>query len=349
MVAVAAIVAGIARSSWRDLRSLGSFTGNNLFAVIALMMAEEPVDRPSSTAFFYFLIGLLYLFPLAIDVVRQVPPVRFALWPLNFKQRAAIYAATLICNPMLIIALLFASLSREPSVGRMLFAAGVTAPILASIASVIFKRAPAINLFTFIPRFPGLLGGLIQAHVRESLGMLDFYFAAVLSLGGLLYRIYSPHPDPMAPLVIGHLVVILLSTMAQTLYGTDAAAMHTRLQILPLSGVQILLAKDASWLLLVLVLAWPSPILPILAASAAALAVGHSVQVKQVIPQRRWRFAQGSLAPTGIVQMVALVAAGASVNQLGARMLPVVAAAYLVSLFWYGRSRAMASEFRQGT
>ena len=117
MAAIAAILAAIVRSSWRDLRSVRSFAGNNLLPVIALLMANEPTDRPSSTTVLYLLMGLLYLFPLARDLSQRIPPARSRLWPLTRAQRAAVYAVNLALNPLLLIAILFAALSRDRLVG----------------------------------------------------------------------------------------------------------------------------------------------------------------------------------------------------------------------------------------
>ena len=181
------------------------------------------------------------------------------------------------------------------------------------------------------------MGGLIQNHLREFLGMLDFYFAAALSLGGLLYRLLSPNPNPLAPLVLGHLTVILLGTLAQCQYGFDAQAFQMRARLLPLSGLQILLAKDAAWFTLVLLLLWPYPLMPALAATAMAAAVAHQASLASPIEQRRGRFAQGRLAPTGLLQIFALVSAGVAVYNFGAPILPLFLGIYAASLWWNGR------------
>ena len=177
-----------------------------------------------------------------------------------------------------------------------------------------------------VPRFPGPLGGLIQSHVREFLCMLDVYFAATLSFGGLVYRLLAAHPDPSAPLVLGQLTVILLSTLAQCPWLFEVNDGRMRARLLPLSGIAILLAHDIAWFILVLALAWPYPILPSIAACCMALAVGHHAAVDPPLEQRRWRFAQGRVAPTGILQILALVSAGVAVNQFGWRILPLFVA-----------------------
>ena len=59
------LIAAQGCSAWRNLVRFGALTHNNLFAVIVLLMAEEPVDRPSSTAVFYLVIGILSALPSA--------------------------------------------------------------------------------------------------------------------------------------------------------------------------------------------------------------------------------------------------------------------------------------------
>ncbi len=339
MAPVASIVAAIIRSTWRDLRGLGSFTGNNLLGVIVLLMAEEPLDRPSSTAFFFFLMGLLYLFPLARDLSERIPSDRFRLWPLTRAQLGIVYAVNLALNPLLAMAMLFAALSRDRIVGVGLFAAGAIAPLAVLAGHTIFRRGPAWGggMLRLVPRLPGRLGGLILNHLREFLCLLDVYFAATLSFGGLLYSWLAAHPDPSARLVLGQLTVILLSTLAQTWFTFEVDAGRMRTRLLPLSGAGVLFAKDIAWGGLLLVIAWPYPILPTVAAAGIALAVGHYASIHDRFAQRRWRFAQGRLAPTGIIQMVGLVSAGAAAGQFGWRVAPVCLAIYFASLWWFGR------------
>lgn len=337
MAAVAAVIAAIARSSWRDLRSLSSLTGNNILAVIVLLMAEEPVDRPSSTAIFYLLMGLLYLFPLSSDLLGRVPRERMRLWPLGPGQRTLVYAALFAMNPLLLIAVLFASLSRELLVGRVLFVAGAGAPLVTVAARYALNRIPHVNAGRLIPRLPGRLGGLIQNHLRDFIGMLDLYFAAALAVGGVAYRMLAAHPDPALPLALSILTVIFLSTMAQTQFGSDAESQRVRLRLMPLSGVEILLAKDLAWFCLALLLVLPFHVVAAASAALAALAVAHHTAVRRPIAQQRWRFACGHLAPTGLIQLACLVSAGVAAHQYGWPALLIAFAVYAGSLWWFGR------------
>ncbi len=337
MAAIAAILSGIARSSWRDLRSLGSIAGNNLIAVIVLMKAEEPSNRGSSTSFFLLLIGVLVLFPLSADVLRQVPAERFRLWPLSGAQRIAVRAGALALNPMLPIAVLFAAVAREMVVGIALIAASIIAQAVMSAAEGWSRGLPHLHPMRVVPRFPGRLGGLAQNQVRQLLGSLDVYFAAALAIGGAIYRFTSAHPDPAARLMMGLMTVLFLSTLAQCQFGFDSAAEEIRYRLLPLSGWGILLAKDAAWFAVALLLTWPFRLLPDVAACAVALAIGHDTAVREPIRQRRWRFAEGRLWPAGFFQIAGLISAGVAVDRYGWRIAPVFLGGYAVSLWWYAR------------
>src|SRR5262249_19748902 len=157
--------------------------------------------------------------PSAGDMARRIPAARLELWPRSSWERVALNAFNLLLNPVLFLAVLFAALSRHRAVGVGLLAAGVLAPFV--LRAVRLWRNPP-GLMHLVPGFPGRLGGLVQNRVRELLQSLDVWFAALLSLGGCLYRMFHPHPDPMAQVVIGGLIVVLLSTLAQANSSFDA-------------------------------------------------------------------------------------------------------------------------------
>jgi hypothetical protein len=328
---VIAVVGAIARSSWRELRSLGSFQGNNLLALIAIMMAEEPRSLQSSASFYGLIIGALFLFPLSADLLRQVPKERLDLWPLSNPQMIAIRAATLLLNPVLWIALALSIFVHSAVLGLALALASFAVQFLVSI------RLPGANPLRFIPRFPGPLGGLIQNHLRILLSSLDFYFATLFAVCAAIYCFFTARPDPMARVVIGQLVVIFLSTLAQCQFGFDDASERVRYRLIPLSGARILLAKDLAWFLLSLLLTWPFHILACLCSSAAVLAIGHHTAVTKPVRQHRWRFAEGRLGTVGLLQMFAAMSSGVAVAQAGAvAVLPFVCV-YCASLWFYGK------------
>lgn len=334
MAGLTGLIAALGRSALRNLGRFGSLTHNNLFAVIVLLMAEEPLDRPSSTAIFYLVIGLLSALPLAGDMARRIPAARLELWPLRSWERAALYAFNLAMNPVLFLAVLFAMLSRHRAVGAALFGAGLLAPF--ALSGVRLWRNPP-GLMRLVPVFPGRLGGLIQNRVRELLQTLDIWFAALLSLGGCLYRIFDPHPDSMATVVIGGLIVILLSTAAQANSSFDAESSVTRGLLLPLSGRDVLLARDLAWFVVLLVVFAPFGWINTVSGAFLALAVGHRTALAPPMEQMRWQFASGQIAPIGVFQIIGIVLAVSTTQQFGPAVLPVCAAVWWASLEWFGR------------
>jgi hypothetical protein len=341
MARLRAVLTIVARSAWRNAGAVGGFLGNNFFAIIVLLMAEEPVNRPSSTSIFYLAIGLLYAIPLANDLTLRIPAERFALWPLTRSERAIVHAVNLVLNPLLAVAVLFAALSRHGAVRVGLFASGIIAPFAAyalRFAADHVRRVERLSIVRRIPRFPGRLGGLVQNHVRELLRMLDVYFAAALSIGGLAYRLFNSIPDPRAPLIIGHLIVIMMSTLGQAHLAFDAEAEWTRHRLVPVSGAAMRLAKDAAWLSIVALLALPYAFLPVAVAAFTALAVGHCAAARPAIEQRRGHFASGNLWPIGIAQILAIAGVGVATYRFGLVVAPFVAAGYGASLVWAGRA-----------
>ncbi|MBC7924986.1 MAG: hypothetical protein H7039_04945 [Bryobacteraceae bacterium] len=333
MAPLAAVVVALARSAARSFRSVGSLTGNNLFAIVVLLMAEEPLDRPSSTAIFYLVIGILFAIPITGDLYRRIPAERMQLWPLKSWERGVIYGCNLLLNPLLLLAILFSLLSRHPAVGLGVLLAAIIAPIIAFLV----RHANTKRSGPRIPRFPGAFGSLIQNHVRELLQQLDFWFAATLAAGGVLARVLIHDLDPAAALVIGQLVVALLGTTAQCNGSFDALNLQTRLRLLPVTGVQILLARDAAWLSVAAVLIAPFPLAPTVGAAISVAAIGHSQAGRAPVEQRRWNFATGRLGPTGILQIVAGIATSAVVIRFGAWILLPILVLYAVTLWWYGR------------
>ncbi len=337
MAAVTAVLTALFRSAWRSLSGTRSFQGNNLVMVIALLMAEEPLDRPSSTAVIYLLVGLLWTLPMSQELTRRIPPARFRLWPLTRGEKATIHLGNLLLNPLVVIGLLFGLLSRDRSIGIALAVIGAVTPFLVLLAGVLVRHRPSWTPLQAIPRFPGRLGGLIQSHVRNLLQLLDFYFALFAAAGGIAYTRFSAKPDPEASVVFGHLVVILMSTCAQGHVSFDATATETRLRLMPLSKISILFARDMAWLIVTLPMILAFKPLACTAAALAALAIGHRASITPAVEQKRWSFSAGQLAPLGIVQLITLVAAGSAVYNYGWPAFALVVPGYLGSLWYWGR------------
>jgi len=100
----------------------------------------------------------------------------------------------------------------------------------------------------------------------------------------------------------------------------------------------LLLAKDAAFLLLTLVLAGGLDPAAGLAAALAALAIGHHASVYTPVPQKRWRFTGGTLFPTGLLQAMAMFGAGVGVHREPAMVLGGILAVYAASVWFYGRA-----------
>jgi hypothetical protein len=313
------VLLAVLRSSLRNLRTARGILGNNLTAVIVLLMMEEPRDRPSSTAVWYLLIGLLYALPMSQRLHEQIPAARLALWPLPRWQKALVHAASYALNPTFVLAVLFAALSRHRAVGIGVFVAGAIAPVLAPL------RPRSHGLLDRIPLFPGRLGDLIVSDIREMLQTLDVVFAVVVAVGGAAYRLLAHDADPLLPVVCAGLLVIVMSTLAQ------ANTAKTRLLLLPLSGTDILLSRDVAWLAVVLALGCMYELKVVIACALAALTIGHRGHVLQ----GRWQFSSGELAPTGLLQIVAIMIAGAAARAYGWLVVPAAAALYAVSLRWF--------------
>jgi hypothetical protein len=158
----------------------------------------------------------------------------------------------------------------------------------------------------------------------------------LLSVGALIFRLKGKLPqDALFPLTM--LVTVTLSSYAQTLFGLDGAGGLTRYRLLPLPGWQILVAKDAAFLLVNLVLCLPLAPLAGLAAALVALSIGHAASVCERREQTRWRFSTGVSFGSGIIQVLAMALLGAATVYASPLMLAPCIAVYVWSTWWYGR------------
>ena len=79
MVGIARVIAllrALALISWRDVRSLGSIAGQNIFIFILLVALQ-----PESAFFFLLLLLVILLFPLSSDPMEKIPVERRVAWP----------------------------------------------------------------------------------------------------------------------------------------------------------------------------------------------------------------------------------------------------------------------------
>ena len=328
-----AILSALARSVWRDLRTFSSISGNNIALFVVVVMYQQP----QSVAFFLLLLGVLLLGPLSGDPLRKVPPDRLALWPLTGRQRVGLRLGSLALSPVVWFAVPFFIWTGGVSFGLLLIGAALLMQIAMAIWTQRRQARPRSHTVLRVPELPGRWGGLIQKNLRQMLTVLDCYAAVALALGGTLYRMFGTRPDPDAFLILALVVVIAMSTYGQCLFGLDLPWGIARYRVLPLRGYEILLAKDIAFLCVTALFVAPLAFLPGLAGALVALAVGHHASVLQPLPQARWRFTGGTLWPSGFFQVFPLVAVGVATGRASVWYLALALAAYLVSLWYYGR------------
>jgi hypothetical protein len=332
MAGLAAILATLARSVWRDVRSFQSISGNNFVLFVILVSYQQP----ESVYFFSLILALLLLGPLSADPMRKIPPDRLAAWPLSARQRLVLRVTSPALTPIAWIAIVFFVVAKQAMVAVALVGLGLAMQLATGLFTHLRAGRPPLSAFRLVPRFPGVLGGLIQKDLRQILSVLDPYIALLLAASCLAYRFLSAHPDPEAFLILTIVAVIALSTYAQSLFGLDLPTGVLRYHILPLRGYQILFAKDVAFLIVLLALVLPLNPLPGIAAGLIALAAGHHSTVLQPVQQTRWRFSAGILVPIGLVQVIPMTAIGVAVARSSLWFFALAVAAYLASLWYYG-------------
>jgi hypothetical protein len=329
MARIAAILRVLGTALRRDQKSLQSVAGNNFFIVSVLLLQK-------AGTFVYLIIGLVLLFPLSTDPLRKIPRSRMELWPLDKREHRLLRLLSPWANPM---TWLIAALAVWAARG------GVTVGLWASIAVLVaagfliseLPGGPAHGLLRRVPQFPGPLNHLIRKNIRETFATLDFYCALLLSLITLGWRLSRAAMPSEAFLALTVLVVLALSSYAQCLFGLDGRGGLSRYRLLPLRGWQILAAKDAAFLAIVIPLTLPLSPLAGIGAALVALAVGHEPSVNQIRAQVRWRFSSGSGVMYGLFQAAAMGMAAAGIFFNGAFVLAPCVLAWAISLWWYGR------------
>jgi hypothetical protein len=323
MARVRAILAAIVAAVRRDLKSVGSFSGNNLFVVaVAFLFLGDPGIFVALNVF----IGLVLFIPLSADPLRVLPRDRLAVWPLSVGERRLLRIVSPWLNP---VTWLIAGLAlwKHVSAGVCAVAAGVFA-----IGFALPSLPPAYKgLWRHVPGFPSHLNHLIRKNVRETLSTLDFWCSAVVSAVCLGFRAARLLPaEALLPMTV--VTVLAFSTCSQTLFGLDGEGGVTRYRLLPLPGWQILAAKDVPFLLVAVLVTLPLAPAAGLAAALASLAMGHHFSVAHHSDQIRWRFSSGVSFGPSLLQVVVMTAAAASIHSL-----PLCVAAYVWSTWWHGR------------
>jgi hypothetical protein len=165
---------------------------------------------------------------------------------------------------------------------------------------------------------------------------LDFCCGALIAVAALGWRLAKLLPtDAFFPLTIVSMLAI--STCALTLFGLEGPAGMLRYRLMPLRGWQILIAKDAAFLTIALILALPLSIPGAMAAAFIALAVGHKASIRTPRPQSRWRFQTGPSFGDALAQIIPMTSAGAAVVYSSKLILLPCIAAWAISTWYFGR------------
>ncbi len=336
MARLASILGTLAKLSWRDLRRFNSLGTNNFFLFVMLIFGMQPAN-----AFLPLVLGLILLFPLSADPLGKVPADRLGHWPLGRGERVALRAASLLMSPIAWITLgvtAWGARSQAASLdlGWRFLALGSGIAFLTYLFTTVPARLPQLNLMRLVPVPHHALAALVAKNTRELFSVLDTYLALVLALAGVGYRFLSTKVDAEAFFGISLLVILALSTIAQSLLALDGPSGFVRYQLLPLRGWQVLLAKDLPLLALAVLSTAALDPAAAFAAMLAALAVGHHASVVKPRQQKRWRFASGAGVETSIIQVVLMLSAGTVVHRVDARLTLIALAAWTGSLLFYG-------------
>lgn len=338
MAALTAILRAVGKVVRRELRTLLSVALNNFFLVAAfLAYGSLASGRPPLAATpFFFLMALFLLFPASGDPLDKIPPSTLALWPLTKRERALLRIATLLLSPVALVAVLIVVTVRTKS-------ALILAVALLCVRGVAFLglrtriRWPHLYPPRLVPAFPTSIGRLFSLNLRQMLCLLDFYLALVVAIFASCYRFLSQRPDPAAFPFLAILVGLASSTYSQSLFGMETLGSLMLYRALPLRGWQILLAKDAAYVVIVCILAAPLDLLAGITFALVALAIGRWPALTQWTAQRRWRFASGDIR-FGFVQIFLAPAVAFSASQGDAWVIGVAIIGYIASLLiggWY--------------
>jgi hypothetical protein len=329
MARAIALLRALATAYRRDWTAFQSLAGNNFFLLTAFFLGK-------AGTLVYLIMGLVMLFPLSTDPLRKIPASRLALWPLGRREWWLLRLASPWINPMTwgIVALAAWAAGRVMTVSLWALVAGLFGAAFV-ISALPLPRGS--GMWRRVPVFPGPLNQLVRKNVREMLSTLDFYCAAVLSGAVLAYRVFGAGLPPEAFMALTILVVGALSSYAQCLFGLDGEGGLSRYRLLPVRGWQLLLAKDAAFLAVVVPLVLPLAPLAGIGAALVVLAIGHAPSVRHPREQARWRFTTGAALGNGLVQMVAMAMTASGIFSTSAWFLAAAVAVWAGSLAWFGR------------
>lgn len=324
----AAILKWLWRIAKRNRQSF-AFTGNNIHytAIASLFMLDIAM-----AGILLLIMGVIVILPMSSDPLRAIPAVRMRVWPLEDSERRILRLVSPLLNPLTWIVIALA-VWKGASLGIVALAAGVVA---AGFLTSARASGGGVSLWRWLPNLPTPMNHLIRKNLREVLSTLDFFCGALIAVAALGWRAAGLLP-PAAFFPLTIVAMLAISTCALTLFGLDGAAGMKRYRMMPLRGWQILLAKDAAFLTIALLLALPLSIPGAIGSAFIALAVGHRASIQSPRRQLRWRFQTGPSFGDAIGQIIPMVMAGAAIVYQGLWVLPICIAAWAGSVWYFGR------------
>lgn len=331
MARVAAVLKAVATDAWRERQSLFSLGANNFVLTIAFFFREYLVGK-----MFYALIAAILLVPLSSDPLHRIPRERFEIWPLDNRERLRLRIFAPWLNP---ITWLIAGFAAWAAGWRNLFLAGSSLVLLIAVtfAGTLIPRAGRGSFWWIVPAFPTSLGQLMRKDVRQLLSTLDLWLAVILSVSFAAARFYEPDLPVEARTIMSILIVLALSTLAQTFFALDGRAGLTRYRLLPLAGWKVLLSKATVFFIVATALTVSASVASGCAFALVTLAFGMWASVNHRIPHSRWRFAASPSAKNSVGLVVFSIAVAVAMLRVTAWFLLPSAVAVAVSMVLAGR------------
>jgi hypothetical protein len=295
---------------------------------------------PSAMVFFSILMALVLFLPSSGDPLALIPAERFALWPLPERSRWLLRLVTPWLNPL--AWLMVAGLIWK-RVGIDLWAAVTAIFLLGFFAShVSIQRRLARPMFASASP----LGQIAKLHLRQMRASLDLWCALLLAVPSLGFRL-AGRLDAAADLPLTLVILIILSTIGVTLFGSDGAGGLTRFALMPLAGWRVLLAKGLPFVGVAVICTLHLAPLAALGGALLLLAVGHFRSLSYAGQQMRWRFRAGHGFAMAMLQMVSAILAASAVDRFSKWALLACFAIYGASLWWCGRRLSQRMEWRE--
>lgn len=321
------VLAAVARATFRKRSS--ALGGNNiLYVALTLLMLGD--DQGS--VFLLGILAVLLFLPSSGDPLRVIPADRLALMPLSQLESIMLRILSPWLNPV-IATLGVLLLWRKITLGLWAILAGLLA--VGFLSSSLRLRGWSL-LYPWVPAPRGRFEQILRKDGRQLVSTLDFYGALLVALPAVVARIAGQLPiDAHIPLTV--LVVLMISTYTQSVFGLDGFGGLVRYRLLPLRGWQILITKYMPFLIVTAALT--APLSPG-AGMCCALLVAAAGQYPSVVHPRReskWLFHTSASFFTSIVQLAALAAGAAGYVQFGFVFTVPCLAVYLASIWWCGR------------